>query len=107
MASRAFKNRFRNTCCSLPELPFTASEISDRVQLHLDGRLVQLMFDQVQRVLNDAVQIHFDVSSVVEVREKLSNELTISLARKVCLAILSSSLDFCSSPEICLASICA
>ena len=34
-------------------------------------------------------------NSVVEVREKFSSELTISLARKVCLAIFSSSGDFC------------
>ena len=33
-------------------------------------------------------------NSVVDVREKFSSELTISLARKVCLAIFSSSLRF-------------
>ena len=46
-------------------------------------------------------------NSVGEVREKLSSELTISLARKVCLAIFSSSGDFCIVAEICLASIWA
>ena len=44
---------------------------------------------------------------VVEVREKFSSELTISLARKVCLAILSSRMDFWSSLATCLASIWA
>ena len=39
--------------------------------------------------------------------EKFSKELTISDARKVCLAILSSMRDFWSSPATCLASICA
>ncbi len=33
---------------------------------------------------------------MVEVREKFSSELTISLARKVCLAIFSRICDFCA-----------
>ena len=40
-------------------------------------------------------------------REKFNSELTISLARKVCRAIFSSSGAFSASPEICFASICA
>ncbi len=44
---------------------------------------------------------------VVEVREKFSSELTISLARKVCLAIFSRISDFCESSATCLASIWA
>ncbi len=59
MASRAFRNRFRNTCCSLPELPFTAGSMDVAVQLHFDARLFQLMLDQRQGFLNHPVQIHF------------------------------------------------
>ena len=59
MASRAFRNRFRNTCCSLPGLPLTGLEIGSQIQPHLNARLLQLMLQQRKRFLNHAVQLNF------------------------------------------------
>ena len=94
MASRAFRNRFRKTCCSLPALPCTGGRLGIQVGLDLDAGLLQLVLQQRQRFLDDLFRLT-SPNEVVEVREKFSSELTISLARKVCLAILSRMSDFC------------
>ena len=89
------QDQIQETCCSLPALPLTpAAGLGSQFELDVDARLVQLVLDQRDRLLDDPVQVHF-AELVGEVREKFSSELTISLARKVCLAILSSSFDFC------------
>ena len=93
MASRAFRNRFRKTCCSLPALPCTGGR-AESVGLDLHARFLDLVLQQREGFPDHRFRFT-SPNEVVEVREKFSSELTISLARKVCLAILSSRMDFC------------
>src|SRR5579875_2008873 len=105
MASRAFKNKFRKTCCSFPVLPRIRGKPSDK----LSWVVTPVFWNWCSTKLAVSRMMRFrstSTNSVGEVREKLSREFTISLARNVCFAIFSSNFDFCSSPETCLASIC-
>ncbi len=57
MASLAFRNRFRNTCCSLPELPWISGKSGVQIRLHLHLRSLELVLQQRQRVRDDLVQV--------------------------------------------------
>ena len=85
-------------------------QVTARLKSHVPEPLLASMEVRVgraSRVLADVAADRRAGLNVEETREKFSNEFTISLARNVCRAIFSSSGAFCSSPEICLASICA
>ena len=59
MASRAFRNRFRNTCCSLPALPCTGGRPASRSVSTSMPDFLQLMLQQRKRFLDHLVQVHF------------------------------------------------
>ena len=62
IASRAFRNRFRNTCCSLYSTPVTtgAGDSSSRRTLIL--LVLELVLEQAEHVVDDRVQI--DVGAI-------------------------------------------
>ena len=75
-------------------MPWTGGEVGVELELDARCRLSELVLEQAEGFLMTLFR-STSPNSVVEVREKLSSELTISLARKVCLAIFSSRRDFC------------
>ena len=58
MASRALRNRFRNTCCSLLAEPRTGGNPLGKLFHNLDLRRLQGMRHQRQRFFHHAIQIH-------------------------------------------------
>ena len=82
MASRAFRTRFRKTCCSFPALPLTASG-SVRIP---SPRVICALSSWWRTSETVSSMMRFrstSPNSAGEVREKFSSEFTISLARNV------------------------
>ena len=50
MASLAFRNRFRNTCCNRPGLPLISRQVFGQIVLHFDLGDLELVFEQRQRI---------------------------------------------------------
>src|SRR5208337_46503 len=102
MASRAFKKRFRKTCCSLLAEPRTGGRpslscLTTRICEVFRGCATSDSVSSTTRFRSTSA------SSPAPVREKFSRLLTISLARKVCLTIFSI-MEWRGSPSgICLA----
>ncbi len=57
IASRAFRNRFRNTCCSLYSMPCTTTAERAELLAHLDAAGAELVLEQRQHVVDDGVDV--------------------------------------------------
>ena len=107
MASRAFRNRFRNTCCSLPALPCTGGRSGIEVGLHLDAGLLQLVLQQRERLLDHAVQVDVAEGGGGGAREVQQRIDDLAGAEGLLGDLVEDACDFCESSATCLASICA
>ena len=86
---------------------FDGRKLFFQIQLYPDASLFHLVLNQGQALVDHAIQVH-----LVEGRRRRAGEVQeriddLAGRRKVCLAIFSSSRDFGSSPDTCLASIWA
>ena len=98
MASRALRNRFRNTCCSLCSMPRTTGGVGDELLAHLDAAGLELVLEQRQHVADDDVEVARRRLSTCAGRARFSRLLTIFAARNVCRSIFSSSLRASDRP---------
>ena len=76
MASLAFRNRFRNTCCSLPVLPWIGGSSGYRSCCTLMRAVLNWCSSKRQRVLDDAIQIdvaEFGARSAREVQQAVDD----------------------------------
>ena len=59
IASRAFTNRFKNTCCSLPAFPYVDRTFGSQFTLDTNPRSLELMFQQRNGLCDHLVDIDF------------------------------------------------
>ena len=57
IASFAFRNRLRNTCCSLCSNPSTIDRLGEQLAPHLDVLQLELVLEQREHVVDDRVEI--------------------------------------------------
>ena len=57
IASRALRNRLRNTCCSLCSIPCTVTGGRESSLAHLDAAGCELVLEQRQHVVDDGVDV--------------------------------------------------